>query len=82
VFKRGEYWQIRYYDEHGDRRQRARHEGPNGSRGPRFQTKTEANQELDCILEQMRVGPLARRDLTLAELIDSSGVDVPAGRRV
>ncbi len=59
VFKRGASWQIRYYDEHGRRRQKAG-----------FATKTEAGDAVDLILEQMRLGPLARRDLTLAELID------------
>ena len=59
VFKRGVSWQIRYYDREGQRRQRAG-----------FETKTEARQALEHELEQMRLGPLARRELTLAELID------------
>jgi integrase len=66
VFKRGDSWVIRYYDEDGRRRQKVRA----SDHGPKFQTKTEANEALDLILERMRRGPAARRDVTLDELID------------
>jgi hypothetical protein len=61
VFKRKgrSSWSLRYYDTHGQRHER-------GS----FQTKGEASDVLDHELRGVRFGPLARRDLTVQELVD------------
>ena len=52
-------WSIRHYDEH-----RVRHERAG------FETKSEAAAVLENILDGMRLGPLARRELTIQELVD------------
>jgi integrase len=61
VFKRkgAKTWSIRFYDPDGVRRQR---DG--------FKTKGDASDALERELEQIRRGPLARRDLTVRELVD------------
>lgn len=61
VFKRKgrSTWTIRHYDEDGVRHEKAG-----------FQTKSEAAAVLDNILDGIRLGPLARRDLTVQELVD------------
>ncbi len=57
----GGSWAYRFRDEHGTRRQVGG-----------LQTKGEARLALDLALERVRLGPLAaaRRDWTLAELVD------------
>ena len=59
VFRRGGSWRIRYYDQDGQRQYKAG-----------FATKGEAREAVDLILKELRLGPLARRDLTLDQLID------------
>jgi integrase len=55
----GGSWAYRYYDANGERRQKGG-----------FETRTEAAQALEHVLEGVRLGPLARRDLTVQELVD------------
>src|SRR5947207_1592058 len=59
VYKRNGSWGFRYYDETGTRRRRGG-----------FRTKGEATAVLENRLEGVRLGPLARRDLTTTELVD------------
>src|SRR5512133_2996952 len=61
VFKRKgrSTWTIRHYDEDGVRHEKAG-----------YATKTEAAAVLDNILDGIRLGPLARRELTVSELVD------------
>jgi integrase len=59
VYKRNGSWGFRYYDEAGTRRRRGC-----------FKTKGEATAVLENTLEGVRLGPLARRDLTVQELVD------------
>jgi integrase len=61
VFKRKgrSSWTIRYYDSEGMRHERSG-----------FENKGEAATVLESKLEGVRLGPLARRDLTVQELVD------------
>jgi integrase len=52
-------WSFRYRDEHGHRKQKGT-----------FLTRSEAAAKLEHTLAGVRLGPLARRDLTLQELVD------------
>jgi integrase len=59
LYKRNGAWGFRYYDDAGTRRRRGG-----------FKTKGEATAVLENTLEGVRLGPLARRDLTVQELVD------------
>jgi hypothetical protein len=59
LYQRNGTWGFRYYDADGTRRRRGG-----------FQTRTEALQVLEHVLDSVRLGPLARRDLTVQELVD------------
>jgi integrase len=60
VFRRpGRSWAYRYYDGDGQRREVAG-----------WKTKGEASAALEPALDAARLGPLARRELTVAELVD------------
>jgi len=60
VFRRpGRSWAYRYYDADGQRHEIAG-----------WKTRREASLALDHALDGVRLGPLARRDLTLQELVD------------
>ncbi len=52
-------WSIRFYDADGARHEEGGHK-----------TKGEASAALELALDRVRLGPLARRDLTVAELVD------------
>jgi integrase len=57
--RRGRSWAYRYYDADGQRHEVAG-----------WKTRREASAALDHALDGVRLGPLARRDLTLQELVD------------
>jgi integrase len=60
VFRRtGRSWAYRYYDGDGSRHEVAG-----------WKTKGEASVALEHVLDQVRLGPLARRALTVQELVD------------
>jgi integrase len=59
LYQRNGNWGFRYYDADGTRRRRGG-----------FETRTEALQVLENELRGVRLGPLARRDLTVQELVD------------
>jgi hypothetical protein len=59
LYRRNGSWGFRYYEADGIRRRRGG-----------FQTRKEALQVLDHVLDGVRLGPLARRDLTVQELVD------------
>ena len=59
LVKHAASWGIRYYDADGRRRRRGG-----------FATRREAAAVLEHDLQTVRLGPLARRDLTLQELVD------------
>jgi hypothetical protein len=52
-------WAYRYYDENGKRREVAR-----------FKTRTEAGEALRAVVDELRLGRPAQRDLTVQELVD------------
>jgi hypothetical protein len=54
--RRGRSWAYRYYDADGERHEVAG-----------WKTRREASLALDHALDDVRLGPLARRDLTLQE---------------
>jgi integrase len=57
--RRGRSWAYRYYDADGQRHEVAG-----------WKTRREASAALEQALDDVRLGPLARRDLTLQELVD------------
>lgn len=60
VFRRdGRSWAYRFYDADGNRHEVAG-----------YKTKGEAGAMLEHELDQVRLGPLARRELTVSELVD------------
>jgi integrase len=59
LYQRNGTWGFRYYEADGTRRRRGG-----------FQTRKEALQVLDHVLNGVRLGPLVRRDLTVQELVD------------
>jgi integrase len=59
LYKRNGLWGFRYYDANGNRRRRGG-----------FTTRKEALAVLEHTLEGVRLGPLARRELTVHELVD------------
>jgi integrase len=59
LYKRNGLWGFRYYDANGRRRRRGG-----------FKTRKEALAVLEHTLDGVRLGPLARRELTVRELVD------------
>jgi integrase len=59
LYQRNGKWGFRYYEADGTRRRRGG-----------FETRTEALQVLDHVLAGVRLGPLARRELSVQELVD------------